>query len=158
MSCVFVGVVICLQERLLSPQYRDLTLNFESKDDMEFLESFAGVVGVKWPSLAASFSLSEEEIEEIREEENGEKERALLLFVKWATTGECHLWSALPASPGILTAMIYIPLAHICFTFPAPQHFAPKTLPFLKLPSSVPVTLSTSALILFVTSCLSLTS
>ena len=86
LSCVFVGVGISLQERLLSPQHCDLTFNFESKDDMEFLESFAGVVGARWPSLAVSFSLGEEVIEEVRREGSCEKERALLLLVKWATT------------------------------------------------------------------------
>ena len=56
------GDVIGLQEKLLTPQYHDL------KPDVEFLESFAGVVGSKWPSLAASLSLNDEEIEEVRKE------------------------------------------------------------------------------------------
>ena len=50
------------------------------KPDIVFLESFAAVLGDKWPSLASSLSLSEEEIEEVRKE--GEGFQMLKLWVK----------------------------------------------------------------------------
>ena len=65
-----------LQGKLLSPQFHGI------KPDEEFLESFAGVVGTKWPALAASLSLSEEEIEEVRREE---QDCALRMLEKWVS-------------------------------------------------------------------------
>ena len=68
---------------------------------MEFMEAFAGVVGSKWPSLAASLSLTEDEIEEVRKvwfsqpdqsaqegvkvEELPPQGYALLMLKKWAS-------------------------------------------------------------------------
>ena len=69
-----VDVHIKLQEKLLAPQYRDL------KPDEDFLSSFAGVVGCKWPSLAASLSLSEE----VRKEESSQRDQALQMLKLWA--------------------------------------------------------------------------
>ena len=64
---------------------------------MEFLEAFAGVVGFKWPSLAASLFLTEDEIEEVRKEWFSQLDQpvkgevllqqgyALLMLKKWAS-------------------------------------------------------------------------
>ena len=52
---------------------------------MGFLESFAGVVGSKWPSLAASLSLSGDEMEEVRMEEGSPQDRALQMLKKWCS-------------------------------------------------------------------------
>ena len=73
------GDVIGLQEKLLAPQYHDL------KPDVEFLESFAGVVGSKWPSLAASLSLSDEEIGEARKEGGSPQDCARQTLNKWSS-------------------------------------------------------------------------
>ena len=50
---------------------------------MGFLESLAGVVGSKWPSLAASLSLSGDEMEEVRREEGSHQDLALQMLKKW---------------------------------------------------------------------------
>ena len=50
---------------------------------MGFLESFAGVVGSKWPLLAASLSLSGDEMEEVRREEGSHQDCALRMLKKW---------------------------------------------------------------------------
>ena len=52
---------------------------------MGFLESLAGVVGPKWPSLAASLSLSGDEMEEVRREEGSHQDRALQMLKKWCS-------------------------------------------------------------------------
>ena len=76
MSLHHVGVCTRLQEKLLAPQNHDL------KPDMEFLESFAGVVVVsKWPALAAFLGFSDEEVEEVRKEQD----HALGMLRKWAS-------------------------------------------------------------------------
>ena len=69
------GVAVGLQEKLLSPQYHD------KKPDVKFLESFAGVLGSKWPSLAASLSLSGDEMEEVRK--TASKDQALQMLKIW---------------------------------------------------------------------------
>ena len=71
------GVAVRLQEKLLAPQYQDL------KPDVEFLESFAGVVGSRWPSLAASLSLSTDVMEEVKEEGGSPQDRAFQMLKKW---------------------------------------------------------------------------
>ena len=52
---------------------------------MGFLESFAGVVVSKWPSLAAFLSLSGDEIEEVRREEGSHQDLALQMLKKWCS-------------------------------------------------------------------------
>jgi hypothetical protein len=52
---------------------------------VEFLESFAGVVGSKWPSLAASLSLSDDEMEEVRKEESSLQDQALKVLNMWCS-------------------------------------------------------------------------
>ena len=88
-----LGVAMQLQEKLLAPQYRDL------KPDEEFLESFAGVVGSKWPSLAASLSLSGEEIEEVKKDEGLSQQklplRMLRLWVSREDATYAHLCQTL---------------------------------------------------------------
>ena len=53
------------------------------KPDGAFLKLFAGVLGYKWPSLAVSLSLSEQEIEEVKEGE--EEDQALDMLRKWVS-------------------------------------------------------------------------
>jgi hypothetical protein len=114
-----IGTDIQLQEKLISQDYHNI------KPDKEFLEPFAGVVGSEWPSLAASLSLSDDEIEEMRKagaslshdpqgmlhnhekgdrrEELSQQEHALLMLKKWASTGESatfgRLFQALKTMP-----------------------------------------------------------
>ena len=52
---------------------------------MEFLELFARVVGSRWPSLAASLSLSDEEIGEVRKEGGSPQDCAFLMLEKWSS-------------------------------------------------------------------------
>ena len=73
------GVAVGLQERLLSPQCHDV------KPDVMFLESFAGVLGSKWPSLATSLSLSDDEMEKVRREGGSHQDRALQMLKKWCS-------------------------------------------------------------------------
>ena len=68
---------ISIQEKLLEQQ------NHTLKPDVEFLESFAGVVGSRWPSVAASLSLSDEEMEEVRKEESSPQNQALQMLNMW---------------------------------------------------------------------------
>ena len=80
-SCVEVyhcptGDHIQLQKKLLDPKLQTIT------PDVEFLELFAGVVGSKWSSLACLLSLTSEEIEEVKTEE---EERAFLMLKKWSS-------------------------------------------------------------------------
>ena len=72
------GPQVQLQEKLLSQH------NHSLRPDAEFLQSFADVVGSKWPSLAASLSLSGDEIEEVKGEGLTQQERALKMLRKWA--------------------------------------------------------------------------
>ena len=80
-SCVEVyhcptGDHIQLQKKLLDPKFQTIT------PDVEFLELFAGMVGSKWSSLACLLSLTSEEIEEVKTEE---EERAFLMLKKWSS-------------------------------------------------------------------------
>ena len=70
------GDHIQLQKKLLDPMLQPIT------PDVEFLELFAGVVGSKWSSLACLLSLTSEEIEEVKTEE---EDRALLVLKKWSS-------------------------------------------------------------------------
>ncbi len=67
------------------------------KPDEEFLCSLSGVVGSKWPSLAVSLLLSEEEIERLKGKGNfSQQELALQMLKTWALKEEatygqlCH--------------------------------------------------------------------
>ena len=78
--CIYsfsLGVAVELQEKLLARQFCSI------KPEVGFLESLAGVVGSKWPSLAASLSLSGDEIEEVRREEGSHQDLALQMLKKW---------------------------------------------------------------------------
>ncbi|MBA4719382.1 MAG: hypothetical protein HRO68_09920 [Nitrosopumilus sp.] len=60
-------------------------MNEESvKPDSKFLESFAVVLGDKWPSLAASLCFSAEEIEEVKKE-GKQRDHALQMLKKWVS-------------------------------------------------------------------------
>ena len=76
---ILTGVAIQLQQKLLDPQNHGLT------PDVEFLGAFAGVVGSKWPSLATTLSLSENEIEEVKREGHSQEEHALQMLKVWAS-------------------------------------------------------------------------
>ena len=73
-----------LQEKLLSPETRELT------PDVDFLESFAGVLGCNWPSLAASLSLSCDEIGEVRKDWRTQQEQVFDLLKLWASKLGAH--------------------------------------------------------------------
>ena len=79
-----------LQKKLLDQQ------NHHLKPDEEFLQSFAKVVGSKWPSLASSLSLSGDEIANVKEEGLTQQDCALKMLKKWsakedATYGQLYL-------------------------------------------------------------------
>ena len=69
-----------LQKKLLDQQ------NHHLKPDAEFLQSFANVVGSKWPSLASSLCLSGDEIANVKEELEGltQQDCALKMLKKWS--------------------------------------------------------------------------
>ena len=67
-----------LQKKLLDQQNQHL------KPDAEFLQSFANVVGSKWPSLASSLSLSWDEIANVKEEGLTQQYCALKMLKKWS--------------------------------------------------------------------------
>ena len=78
---------VSIQEKLLDQR------NHSLKPDVKFLKSFADIVGSKWPSLAASLSLSVGEIEEVR---LTQQDHALKMLTKWAakegaTYGQLYL-------------------------------------------------------------------
>ena len=77
-ACAFhsTGDHIQLQKKLLDPKLQTIT------PDVEFLELFSGVVGSKWSSLACLLSLTSEEIEEVKTEE---EDQALLMLKKWSS-------------------------------------------------------------------------
>ena len=60
------------------------------RPEEEFLESFAGMVGSKWSSLASLLSLTSDEVEEVRRGEEGftQKDHALLMLKKWTSKKE----------------------------------------------------------------------
>jgi hypothetical protein len=53
--------------------------------DDKFLESFTGVVGSKWPSLAASLSMSDDEIAEVTRVRDSvsPQDKALKMMKMW---------------------------------------------------------------------------
>ena len=60
------------------------------KPNEEFFQSFSGVVGCKWPYIAGLFSLSSDELQEVKREGRGQSQRdlALLMLRKWANRKE----------------------------------------------------------------------
>ena len=75
----FIGYIIALQEKLLGPQYSS------QKPDDGFLQSFAEIVGNRWPSLASLLSLSPRDIEQIKREKEqvSQAKQALHMLRKW---------------------------------------------------------------------------
>lgn len=73
-----LGSHILLQEKLLNPE------NASFKPEEDFLKSFAGVVGLNWASL---LSLTSDEIEEVKQNEEGFSQRdyTFHMLKKWAT-------------------------------------------------------------------------
>ena len=85
-----VGTCIELQRKLLDKD------NVQSKPDAEFLKSFSGVVGSLWPLLAASLSLSESEIEEVKT--LPQQDQPLQMLRKWVSREDAtygHLYQTL---------------------------------------------------------------
>ena len=78
----FTAAHVDLQEKLLDEQKHHLT------PDEEFLQSFADVVGSKWPSLASSLSLSADEIANVKEEGLTQQDCALRMLKKWSAKEE----------------------------------------------------------------------
>ena len=76
--CFFAAPHTYQQKKLLDQQ------NHHLKPDEEFLQSFAEVVGSKWPSLALSLSLSKEEIANVKEEGLTQQDCALKILKKWS--------------------------------------------------------------------------
>ena len=79
-----------LQKKLLDKHNHNL------KPDEEFLQSFANVVGSKWPSLASSLSLSGDEIASVKGEGLTEQNCTFKMLKKWsakedATYGQLYL-------------------------------------------------------------------
>ena len=76
-----LGVNVLLQEKLLKQDYHKI------KPDTKFVEAFSLVVGSKWPSLAVSLSLSESDIQEVKEKGEGlsQLEHALQMLKKWVS-------------------------------------------------------------------------
>ena len=74
-----IGVIITLQEKLLESQYSS------QKPDDVFLQSFAEVVGNRWPSLASLLSLSPSDIGQIKMEKErvSQAKQALHMLRKW---------------------------------------------------------------------------
>ena len=81
-SPYILGTAIALQQKLLAPEFCNL------KPDVEFLESFAGVVGPRWPSLAASLGLNHSEIEDVTSEESSHQSRAFHVLRKWCLSDD----------------------------------------------------------------------
>ena len=73
------GVHVRLQKTLLDKQ------NHPLKPDVQFLELLAGEVEGKWPLLAASLSLTESEIEQVKREGFSQKDQALQMLKKWVS-------------------------------------------------------------------------
>ena len=85
-----------LQKKLLDQQ------NHRLKPDAEFLQSFADVVGSKWPSLASSLSLSGDEMVNVKEEGLSQQDCALKMLKKWSAKEEAtygQLYQVLKAIP-----------------------------------------------------------
>ena len=75
--CLYIDLHTQLQKMLLAKKTRDV------QPDVEFLESFAGVVGSLWPSLAVSLCLSESEIEEVKQ--LPQQHQALRMLQMWVS-------------------------------------------------------------------------
>ena len=75
--CLYIDLHTQLQKMLLAKETCDL------QPDVEFLESFAGVVGSLWPSLAVSLCLSESEIEEVKQ--LPQQHQALRMLQMWVS-------------------------------------------------------------------------
>lgn len=86
-----IAIDVELQQKLLEQDSAKNTL----KPDTMFLKLFAGVVGRKWPSVAASLSLSETEIKELREKRGSPQEKAFLMLDKWVSSREGASYSQL---------------------------------------------------------------
>ena len=70
--------------------------NHHLKPDVEFLQSFADVVGSKWLSLASSLSLSGDDVTNVKGEGDTPQDCALKMLMKWsakedATYGQLYL-------------------------------------------------------------------
>ena len=77
------GPHIQLQEKMLGQETQAL------KPDEAFLRSLSGEVGSRWPSLAVSLSLSEGEIEGLKEKVGlSQQELALQMLRVWASGEE----------------------------------------------------------------------
>lgn len=74
-----IGYIIALQEKLLEYQYSS------QKPDDGFLQSFAEIVGNRWPSLASLLSLSPGDIEQIKRDKERvpQAKQALHMLRKW---------------------------------------------------------------------------
>ena len=79
--------------------------NQSCQPDLEFLESFAAVVGADWPSLAVSLSLESSVMEEVRrgqEEGLSPRDHAHKMLKRWASQEDAtygRLFTALKAIP-----------------------------------------------------------
>ena len=82
-SYIRLGDVIALQEKLIEPQYSN------QKPDDDFLQSFAGIVGNRWPSLASLLPLTPIDIEQIKREKErlSQARQALRMLRKWNSRG-----------------------------------------------------------------------
>ena len=74
-----ISDIIALQEKLLEPQYSS------QKPGNDFLQSFAVVIGNRWPSLASLLSLSPSDIEQIKREKERvfQAKQALHMLREW---------------------------------------------------------------------------
>ena len=73
-----LGKLIEIQRKLLEADYSCV------KPEEEFLRSFSGAVGSKWPYLAALLSFGGSEIKEVKQEGEGPN-HAFLMLRKWAS-------------------------------------------------------------------------
>ena len=82
--CESVGVPIQLQKTLLDTEKHSL------HPDEQFLELLAGVVGCEWPSLASVLSLTNTEIERMKERDNqlSEEQLDLKILKEWSRREE----------------------------------------------------------------------
>ena len=77
------GVKINIQEKLLESQYSS------QKPDDDFLQSFAGVIGNHWLSLAYLLSCPAHEVEfKTEEERTSQADQALHMLRRWTLKGE----------------------------------------------------------------------
>ncbi len=59
-----------------------------SRPDMDFLQSFAAIIGSRWQCLASPLSLTSEDIVSIKRESRGAEptRQALIMLQKWAAS------------------------------------------------------------------------